>query len=113
MPLIPGMDLSAQMSSGMDLGGQMSPGMEGASPGMGGSMMGAPQEPDLDPLEHLRMALTHAQAALVAEPDDVDSQALAKVVQGLYAILASRQKEQEGLMGGGNMRALSRAYGQV
>lgn len=50
-------------------------------------------------LDHLRQAIEHAQAALQAEPDDVDSQQLAKIVQGLYAVLAGRQKEQESAMG--------------
>ena len=74
---------------------------------------GAPPEqpPEMDPIEHLRQAIQHAQAALVAEPDDMDSQSLAKVVQGLYAILANRQKEQEQLLGGGNLRGLARSYG--
>ena len=74
---------------------------------------GAPPEqpPEMDPIEHLRQAIQHAQAALVAEPDDMDSQSLAKVVQGLYSILANRQKEQEQLLGGGNLRGLARSYG--
>jgi hypothetical protein len=58
-------------------------------PGAGGSAV----------IDHLRQAIDHAQAALNAEPDDVDSQNLAKIVQGLYAILAGRQKEQESAMG--------------
>ena len=60
-------------------------------------------------VEHLRQAIEHAQAALQAEPDDADSQMLAKVIQGLYGILSNRQKEQEQLLGGGNLRALSRS----
>ncbi len=85
--------------------------------GGGGAPSGPPPEQDLGPepapqasaVDHLRQAIEHAQAALQLEPDDADSQNLAKVVQGLYAILAGRQKEHESLMGGGNMRALSRA----
>jgi len=53
----------------------------------------------VDPLEHLRAAIEHAQAALVSEPDDQDSQALAKLVSGLYQILANRQKEQDQALG--------------
>lgn len=81
---------------------------------MGGAGAGAgpPPEPEappeMSPLDHLRQAIEHAQAALVGEPDDADSQALSKVLTGLYAIFANRQKEQESLLGGGNLRALSR-----
>ena len=106
----PGMDqgqgpppeLLAQLMGGM-----------GASGGMPPQGMGEEQEPqgEMTTVEHLRIAIEHAQAALVAEPDDADSQALAKVVQGLYAIFAQRQKEQEQLLGGGNIRALSRTQG--
>ena len=93
--------------------GQMQDQMSGMAPPGGMEAMmgqGPPQGPSEDPLEHLRQAIEHAQAALQAEPDDADSQALAKVIQGLYAILANRQKEQQQLMGGGNLKALSRAY---
>ena len=96
--------------------GQMQDQMSGmAPPGMDQMMAQGPPQgpqgpPEEDPLEHLRQAIEHAQAALQSEPDDADSQALAKVIQGLYAILANRQKEQEQLMGGGNLKALSRAY---
>lgn len=57
------------------------------------------EEEELDPIEHLRSAIEHAQAALVAEPDDADSQALSKVVAGLYQILAARQKDSDATMG--------------
>ncbi len=64
-------------------------------------------------MEHLRAAIEHAQAALVAEPDDVDSQQLAAVVKGLYQILANRQKQTDQAMGGNPqmMQALRRAIG--
>jgi hypothetical protein len=51
------------------------------------------------PVEHLRMAIQHAQAALVGEEDDADSQALSKLVSGLYQILAARQKDSDQTMG--------------
>lgn len=97
-----------------DMGGGMPPEllaqlMGGA--GAGGQVPPPEPEPEADPIEHLRQAIKHAEAALVAEPDDADSQALAKVVQGLYAILAQRQKEHDALMGGGNLRALRRTAG--
>jgi hypothetical protein len=41
----------------------------------------------------------------------MDSQKLAAALKTLYDVAAARQKEDQGLMGGGNMRALSRAYG--
>ena len=91
------------------------PPMAGPPPGFGGMPMGEgppPPPPQQESaVDHLRQAIEHAQAALTSEPDDADSQALAKVIQGLYAILAQRQKEQEGLLGGGNVRALSRLSG--
>ena len=89
------------------------PPMGGPPPGFGGMPMGeGPPPPQQESaVDHLRQAIEHAQAALTSEPDDADSQALAKVIQGLYAILAQRQKEQEGLLGGGNVRALSRLSG--
>lgn len=81
---------------------------------MGGAGAGQAAPPDqeqqMSSVDHLRAAIEHAQAALVGEPDDADSQALAKAVQGLYQILASRQKEQDSLVGG-NQRALRRAAG--
>jgi hypothetical protein len=52
-----------------------------------------------DPLEHLRMAIEHAQAAQVSEPDDADSAKLSKLVAGLYQILADRQKMHDQAMG--------------
>lgn len=73
----------------------MQPPMAGP-PGMAGPPQGG-QPPDT--VELLRAALSYAQAALEAEPDDVDSQQLARVIQGLYQILASRQKEQEAALG--------------
>ena len=74
----------------------MDPAAMGAAPG---PVVPVDEEPELDPVEHLRLAIEHAQAALVAEPDDADSQALSKVVSGLYQILASRQKESDQMMG--------------
>ena len=97
-------ELLAMLSGGMQEG--MPP------PGMGPQGPPPPeQEEDVDPLEHLRLAIEHAQAALVAEPDDADSQQLSKVISGLYQILAQRQKEQDQLMGVGNLRALRRTAG--
>lgn len=71
----------------------------------GGAPMTAPDAPqpepetDMSAVEHLRMAIEHAQAALVMEPDDEDSQSLSKVVAGLYAIVSARQKERDQTMG--------------
>ena len=86
-------------------GGQPDPQMMGDPGGMD-AMQGPPMMPpedaapqELSAVDHLRTAIEHAQAALVSEPDDGDSQALAKVVQGLYAILATRQKESDQTMG--------------
>ena len=59
-------------------------------------------------IEHLKQAIEHAQAALVSEPNDQDSQALAQIVKELYAIIAGRQKEDQKAMGGA-MPALQRA----
>ena len=76
----------------------MIPGMMGGPPP---EAMG-PQEPpqgEMDPLSHLRIAIEHAQAAQVMEPDDADSQMLAKLVSGLYQILANRQKESDQALG--------------
>lgn len=104
----PGMDqpppeLMAQLMGG----GGMPPG------GMG--QQGPPPPPPSQGAEsvvdHLRQSIEHAQAALQMEPDDTDSQSLTMVLKGLYQILANRQKEQEQLLGGGNIRALSRAQG--
>ena len=76
----------------------------------GGQPQAPPEDAPLDPLEHLRAAIEHAQAALVAEPDDADSEGLAKVVQGLYRILAQRQKESDGALGNpALMRTLRRS----
>lgn len=84
---------------------------------MGGAGAGeaAPPEPNpakadnVDPLEHLRASIEHAQAALVSEPDDQDSQLLSKLISGLYQILANRQKEQQAAMGTTPaMKAMSR-----
>lgn len=96
----------------------MIPGMEGMMGGLGGgeidpaALQGPMPEdapPELSPLDHLRQAIEHAQAALVAEPDDADSQNLAKVVQGLYSILATRQKEEQNALGNPSLqRVLAR-----
>ena len=93
------------------LSGGMQEGMPPPSMGPQGPPPPPEEEEDVDPLEHLRLAIEHAQAALVAEPDDADSQQLSKVISGLYQILAQRQKEQDQLMGGGNLRALRRTAG--
>jgi hypothetical protein len=120
MPMIP--------QAGMPPPPGMDPGMEAGPPPelmaalMGGAGAGGfapeqmppepPPEPELSPLDHLRQAIEHAQAALTMEPDDADSQSLAKVVQGLYGILAQRQKEEQKMMGDPAMqRVLSRAHG--
>lgn len=77
-----------------------------------GAMAAGPnpaQNDGVDPVEHLRAAIEHAQAALVSEPDDADSQALAAVVKGLYQILANRQKDQQQVLGNPTLqRVLSR-----
>lgn len=95
-------ELMAQLMGG----GGMPPG------GMG--QQGPPPPPSQGAesvVDHLRQSIEHAQAALQMEPDDTDSQSLTMVLKGLYQILANRQKEQEQLLGGGNIRALSRAQG--
>jgi hypothetical protein len=76
----------------------------------------APEEeaaPELSPADHLRAAIEHAQAALVDEPDDADSQQLAAVVKSLYAILSGRQDAEDRASGGDpkQMRVLRRTYG--
>lgn len=65
----------------------------------------------MSPLDHLRSAIEHSQAALLAEPDDADSRELAKLVQGLYAIVAARQEDSDRAQGGDpkQMRLLRRA----
>lgn len=82
-------------------------------PELAALMGGEPAEQELSPADHLRAAIEHAQAALVDEPDDADSQALAKVVQALYQILSSRQDAEAQAMGGNpkQMRAMRRSYG--
>lgn len=85
----------------------LDPSMIGAGP-----PPGPPPQQDVSPLDHLRQAIEHAQAALVGEPDDADSQMLAKVVQGLYQILAQRQKEEQQVLGSSaTQRVVGRAYG--
>lgn len=64
--------------------------MDGEGEGGGGQM---------SVIDHLRQAIEHAQAALVGEKDDADSQQLAKIVQGLYQIFAQRQKEEQSVLG--------------
>ena len=98
MPMIP----QAMMGAPPMMGGP--PMMDGPPPGMGAPTPGGlppqgGQPPEVDPVEHLRMAIEHAQAALVSEPDDQDSQLLSKLIAGLYQILAARQKEQETALG--------------
>lgn len=74
--------------------------------------MQPPQDQEMSAADHLRLAIEHAQAALVGEPDDVDSQSLAKVVQGLYAILAARQKETQQTLGNpAQQRTIGRSLG--
>ena len=92
-------ELMAQLMGGAGAGGIPQEGME-------------PQGQEAESVvDHLRQSIEHAQAALQMEPDDADSQSLTMVLKGLYQILANRQKEQEQLLGGGNLRALSRAQG--
>jgi hypothetical protein len=81
---------------------------QGAPAGPEGAPAAPPSEPDGD---LLRQAIKLLEQAVSAEPDDVDSQKLAAALKTLYDVAAARQKEDQGLMGGGNMRALSRAYG--
>lgn len=73
----------------------------GGMPATPDAAMSQPQvgQPQMSPVDHLRAAIEHAQAALVGEPNDGDSQQLAKAVQGLYAILTARQKESDSVMG--------------
>jgi hypothetical protein len=78
--------LMALLGGGPDAGG---PPPEGADEGTG-----------MSPAEHLRAAIAHAQAALVGEQSDPDSQKLADVVKGLYSILADRQKQQQKMLAG-------------
>jgi hypothetical protein len=72
-----------------------------------------PPEEELSPVEHLRAAIEHAQAALTDEPDDADSAQLAKIVQGLYSILSQRQDSEDRAAGGDpkQLRMLRRSYG--
>ncbi|MFA5053003.1 MAG: hypothetical protein WC565_03025 [Parcubacteria group bacterium] len=72
-------------------GGYAAPAPEPAAP---------PQSQGMSAEDHLKVGIEHLQAALQMEPDDQDSQALAGTVQRLYAILAGRQKEQDGAMAG-------------
>lgn len=89
----------------MGMNGGPDPMMGGGQQMMGGGGGGS------DP--RLRDAIELLQQVLTSEPDDQDSQALAQIVKELYAILATRQKEQTQAMGGNPsvMRALGRAYG--
>lgn len=89
-----------------DLSGPL---MAGPGPGAGPAPMGQESPEGMSPAEHLRLAIEHAQAALVGEPDDTDSQTLSRVIQGLYSILASRQKETQQVLGNAaNQRVISR-----
>jgi hypothetical protein len=59
--------------------------------------------------ELLSQGIEILQAALQAEPDPQDSQAIAEIVKQLYAILGTRQKESdEALQGKMNPRMLRR-----
>lgn len=89
---------------------QLPPGLAEILGGMG-APQGAPAEQGGSTDEKFKQALELLQQVLQEEPDDQDSQILATVVQNLYKILASRQQEQDKLMGGnpGQMRALRRA----
>lgn len=89
--------------SQMPMMGGPPPGMMGP-PGMGpmGPPPGPPPEPpepQMSPADHLRAAIEHAQAALVTEPDDVDSGLLSKAIQILYQLAGNRQKEQQQQLG--------------
>lgn len=87
------------------------PPMAGGDPFAGGAPQEAPA-PEMSVIEHLRQAIEHAQAALVAEPDDIDSQKLTRAVGLLYDFLAGRQKEEESVMGNAaTQRVLKRSYG--
>jgi hypothetical protein len=95
----------------------MAPEEPGVPPELMQMLGGAPPEeeaaPELSPADHLRAAIEHAQAALVDEPDDADSQQLAAVVKSLYAILSGRQDAEDRASGGDpkQMRVLRRSYG--
>ena len=116
MPMIPGGMAAGQMNMGVaptNMGGDAESGAVAANPMDMAGAAGAMEQQwgtGMDPLEHLRAAIEHAQAALVMEPDDIDSQLLSKVVSGLYQILANRQKEQDQALGNpGLMRTLRRS----
>ena len=88
--------------------------MEGQGPAMSppptgdGSDVGT----GMSAADHIRAAIEHAQAALVGEPNDADSQTLALIVQKLYQIFAARQKQQDQTMGNPNtLQTLRGAYG--
>ena len=88
---------------GMGQGPQMMP------PGMGG----APPEqgpPRADPKQMLRKVVDDITLLLAAEPDDQDSQLIAKGLALFQTILANRQKEQQAALGASPaLRAMSRA----
>jgi len=69
-----------------------------------------PEAGEMSPLEHLREALKHTQAALVLERDDADSAKLAQVVRDLYELIARRQDADDAASGANpkTMRALRR-----
>lgn len=102
-------DPSAQMPPGL-MDALMASGGGGADPASGpGDPAGGPYGPDpgspsqgdgINPTEHLRMAIEHAQAALVGEPSDPDSAKLSDILKGLYGILADRQKQQQTMLAG-------------
>jgi hypothetical protein len=74
--------------------------LQGGGPGVDQGPPSPAHGDGIDSTEHLRLAIEHAQAALVAEPDDQDSQTLSKAVSMLYGILSNRQKQQDQAMGG-------------
>jgi len=76
------------------LGGQAGPGGQ-AEPAQDTGM-----DPGMDTGKSLRVALMHIQSALQDEPDDEDSQKLAKVAADLYALLVGRQKEADDALQG-------------
>lgn len=69
------------------------------------------EEPELDAVGHLRAAIEHAQAALVSEQDDEDSQVLSKLISGLYQIEARRKKESRQTLGNPTLLRMLRRSG--
>jgi hypothetical protein len=90
-----------------DQGGGLPPELIAAALQGGGAGLGADQGPPspahgdgVDSTAMLRMAIEYAQAALVGEPSDADSQKLADAIKVMYRVLSDRQKNQDQLLGG-------------